>query len=301
MSASRTQYAVRSTQYGSQWHVVILAGGLGKRLWPLTGPDLPKPLLPLRGGGTLLSMAVERARALVPLSQVWVVTTSTYGARIARALPRSLRSRVIAEPAVRGTATCIAVMTHLIAARDPAAGIIVLPSDHWIAPLASFRATLRSAMRRCAAEPSALACVGIAPAAPATGYGYIHYRGSRVTRFAEKPSRAQAAAWIRRGRVAWNAGMFVGSATAFQTALQRWAPSLARAVETLPPHPGRALDRALAHRYPRLPARSFDRAVLERHHPVTVVRARFRWSDVGSWAAWPLLQQILAPQIIRML
>ena len=275
------------------WHVVIMAGGLGERLWPLTGSELPKPLLPLRRGGTLLSATIDRAVALVPQDHVWVVTSALYGARLMKELPTWLKPRVIIEPQVRGTATCIAIMAHVIAARDPRAGVIVLPSDHWITPLSAFRATCHAAMRQSEAAPAALTCIGIPPARPSSGYGYIHHTDGGVTRFTEKPSMDQAAAWIREGSVLWNAGMFTGLAAAFQAACRRHVPALAEAISSLPAQPGRSLERAMTATYAKLPVRSFDREVLERHDAVAVVPATFTWNDVGSWAAWPVLEDIL--------
>lgn len=269
-----------------QWHAVIMAGGMGERLQPLTGPQRLKPLLPVRGGGTLLTQTIQRARTAIPAARIWIVTTAWCERQIRQAVPLSLRPRIIVEPQVRGTATCIALMAHLLAGRDVDTGMVVLPSDHWMTPVSAFRDTLRAAMRQSERAPSALTCIGIRPTEPHPGYGYIHHRGARVTRFTEKPSRAQAAAWMRRGNVLWNSGIFVGRVAAFQSAISRWLPKLAARIAHLP--------RRRA--YKTCPARSFDRSVLERYADVRLVRARFAWHDVGSWAAWPVLLRILDVQ-----
>lgn len=288
-----TQSSVLSPEHCTQWHAVIMAGGLGERLRPLTGPRLPKPLLPLRSGGTLLSATVARALTLVPTRAVWIVTTQAFRRPISRAVPVAVRPRVIVEPSVRGTATCLAVMAHLIAAHQGEHGMMVFPADHWIAPPRAFRTTLRTAMRQCEGAPNALVCIGIPPTAPHPGYGYMRYQGRHVLRFVEKPSPTQAARLLRAGHVAWNGGIFVGCLGAYQTAFERWLPSLAQAVAALPAQPGAAFTRALARLYRRIPVRSFDRAVLEQHDTVTLVPARFTWHDLGAWDAWPILQRAL--------
>ena len=276
-----------------EWHAVIMAGGMGERLHPLTGPRRLKPLLPVRGGGTLLTRTLRHAHTAVPSARTWVVTTARCYRQIRQALPSTCWPRVIVEPQVRGTATCIALMAHLIAARDADAGMIVMPSDHWITPASALRSTLRVAMRRSERATAALTCIGIRPTEPHPGYGYMHHAGARVTRFIEKPSRAQAAAWLRRGSVAWNSGIFIGAARAFQAAIRAWLPRLAQRVSRLPQQPGRALERAIARLYPNLSVRSFDRSVLERHDDVRLVRAQCAWHDVGSWASWPVLLRML--------
>lgn len=291
---------VRQVKDGTVWHAVIMAGGIGERLKPLTN-RVPKPLLPLRGGGTLLSAAVDRALLLVPPERIWVVTTEQFRATMTRALPARLRPRVVTEPAVRGTATCIAVMAHLVAAQDAQAGLWIMPSDHWITPFSAFRAAIRRAMALCDERPNSVTCLGIRPTYPHTGYGYIHSAGARVTRFAEKPSQATAAAWIRRGHAWWNGGIFLGRTDAFARAFRQWAPDLWDHVTALPSSMGRELDTAMAALYRKLPARSFDRTVLEHYDDVGLVPATFRWNDVGSWAALPLMRRILAPRIARVL
>ena len=270
-----------------------MAGGQGERLQPLTGPRRLKPLLPVRGGGTLLTATIRRARTLVPMARIWIVTTARCERQIRRALPAAMRSRLIVEPQIRGTATCVALIARLVAAQHAAAGMVILPADHWIRPLSGFRSTLRAAMRQSERARHALTCIGIRPTAPHPGYGYLRAQGARVTRFIEKPSRERAAAWIRRRSVYWNSGMFIGSVDAFQTALRRWLPSLMRSIEVLPQPQGRTFRRTVAHLYRRLPVRSFDRSVLERHDDVRLVHARYAWSDVGSWEAWPMLLRIL--------
>jgi len=304
-------------------YAVILAGGGGTRLWPLSRPDRPKPFLPLLGERTLLRATFERlVPGLLAASDVTVVTDRRYAALVLEELPELDRAQVLGEPTGRNTAAAIAYAAAAID-RPPEDVMLVLPADHLVADEGSFRALLREAAAVAAgAAPgsghASLVTLGIQPTGPETGYGYIVAAGPRpaapgvprvpgssgapgaspgrlatsgavdVERFVEKPS-AEAAAALLAGPapVAWNAGIFAWRRDSIRAALATHAPDILGAVEAgvhaSVGDPG-ALDAA----YATLRATSIDYAVMEpasRVGNVAMLRADVGWSDLGSWAA----------------
>ena len=298
-------------------YAVILAGGGGTRLWPLSRPDRPKPFLPLLGERTLLRATFERlVPGLLAASDVTVVTDRRYAALVLEELPELDRAQVLGEPTGRNTAAAIAYAAAAID-RPPEDVMLVLPADHLVADEGSFRALLREAAAVAAgAAPgsghASLVTLGIQPTGPETGYGYIVAARPRpgaagapgvpgasdgriaapdavtVERFVEKPS-AEAAAALLAGPtpVAWNAGIFAWRRDSIRAALEMHAPDILGAVEAgvhaCVGDPG-ALDAA----YATLRATSIDYAVMEpasRVGDVAMLRADVGWSDLGSWAA----------------
>jgi mannose-1-phosphate guanylyltransferase/mannose-6-phosphate isomerase len=282
-------------------YAVILAGGGGTRLWPLSRPDRPKPFLPLLGERTLLRATFDRlVPALLGPGDVSVVTDRRYAPLVMEELPELDRSQVLGEPAGRNTAAAIAYAAAAIQ-RPPGDVMLVLPADHLIGDEEAFRALLRDAAAVATGGPPGsgappLVTLGIAPTGPETGYGYIVAAGPRpgaagafdVARFVEKPSVDAAAALLAGpASVAWNAGIFAWRRDAIQAALAAHAPDILGAVETgvrATPGDPTALDRA----YATLRASSIDYAVMEpasRSGDVAMLRAEVGWSDLGSWAA----------------
>jgi len=267
-------------------YAVILAGGSGTRFWPRSRIRAPKQLLPILGQRSMLAETVERVSPPVARNRVLVVTGRVHAAAVRRALPRLPRAGLLVEPQPRNTAAAIALAALQIARQDPNAVMAVLPSDHAIGDVGLFRRDLALALD-IAARTSALVTIGIPPTHPETGYGYIRLgdvvRGTRgralaAGGFIEKPPRARAAALIAAGDVLWNSGIFAWRVDTILAALRAHLPDVVGPLE-------RAGGRALARVYRRLPSISIDRGVLERAAAVVTVRARFPWSDVGSWAA----------------
>jgi mannose-1-phosphate guanylyltransferase len=238
----------------------------------------------------MLEETVARIAPLVPAARVVVVTGRSHAGG-ARARLRSRKGmRILVEPEGRNTAAAIALAALHIARRDPEAVMVVLPADHAVAPVTVFRADLEAAMD-IAARTGALVTLGIPPTHPETGYGYIRPgaplprtrgRASSVERFIEKPDRVRAAALLAGGDVLWNAGIFAWRVDRILAELRRHVPQVLGPLEAAMRRGGAAAWRTA---YRRLPAVSIDTGVLEQSDAVAVVRARFTWSDVGSWAA----------------
>jgi len=283
----------------SHVHAVILAGGSGTRFWPASRQLLPKQLLPLAGAADepLITATLRRIESLVPLERVWISTGAHLAAATATALPRVARARILAEPVARNTAPCIGLASATISRIDPDAIIAVLPADHFIADESAFRETLTRALG--AAEEGWLTTVGIVPARPETGYGYIEL-GDRVkdgvfavARFVEKPNRERAQEFVSSGRYLWNAGMFFFRAGVMRKAIAKHLPALATGLDRIDEAAARGDEaRALAEIFPTLPAISIDHGVMEKAERIAVVPGDFGWNDVGSWqVTWEMSQR----------
>lgn len=269
---------------------VILCGGAGARLWPLSRLERPKPLVALNGHGSLLQQTALRVADPDAFASPMVVT----GAEDADAVEAQLAAAgvtpdlTVLEPAPRGTAAAIALAAL---ASEPDSLLLVLPSDHAVGDEAAFRSAVA------AAAPSAaegwLVTFGIAPDRPETGYGYIR-RGPRlaeglyrVERFAEKPSVGDATAWLAEGGYDWNAGIFLFHAGVYLDALARHAPDIESACRAAWSRSSRAGQRVTpdSERFAAVPSLSVDVAVMERADRVAVMPVEMGWSDLGSWEA----------------
>ena len=273
-------------------YVVILAGGGGTRLWPLSNPDRPKPFLRLIGDRTLLRATFERALPVVGgPDDVAVVVDGRHAALVRDELPEIPAANILAEPVGRNTAAAVG-LAALALDRDPDEVMAVLPADHLVVDEPGFRAVLARAAAVAAAPDGPLVTLGIAPGGPETGYGYVVAAGARpeaganaVARFVEKPS-ADAAAALLAGPdpVAWNAGIFLWRRATILAALEATAPDIFGTIREGVDGGPAALEAA----YATVRATSIDYAVLEPASlagRVAMVRADVGWSDLGSWAA----------------
>ncbi len=268
-------------------HALVLAGGSGTRLWPFSTAGLPKQLVPLLHGRSLLEIAVERASSVVPAGQVWLCAGEQLREAVT-AVPGLQADRLVLEPSGRDTLPALTLAMSAIAAQDPDAVVAVLTADHLIEPLAAFTATLERGFAVAEAQESALVTFGVVPDHPATGFGYLEL-GDRLTgdavvvaRFAETPARARAEQLLEQGAL-WNSGMFVWRASTLLRAVQAFAPETARLVELV-----RAGDDAA---WADVPRTSVDYAIMQpaSTSPDFVVAAlplAAHWLDVGSWPAY---------------
>ena len=283
-------------------HAVIMAGGSGTRLWPLSRAERPKQLLDVvddgaGGAHSLLAEAFARLQQVLPTEQIWVCTAARYGDQVLAALPELAADRLVLEPVARDTANAVGLAAALVADVDPEAELAVVSADHVIRPVDRFADALRAAYEALAARPRALITLGITPTAPATGFGYVQ-RGAptgqpgvaEAASFREKPDRATAEQYLASGEYLWNSGMFVWRARTVLDALREHLPESAEglaAVVAAPAGPER--DAVLASVFPTLPKISVDYAVLEpaatEPGRVLVVDLDVDWLDVGSWPA----------------
>lgn len=283
-------------------HAVIMAGGSGTRLWPLSRAQRPKQLLDVvaeEGGGahSLLAEAFQRLRAVLPAERIWVCTAAGYGDLVRADLPELDAGRLILEPVARDTANAVGLAAAVVADVDPDAELAVVSADHVIRPVDRFADALRTAFDVLAERPRALVTLGIAPRSPATGFGYIQRGGTtgvphafEVVGFREKPDRATAEAYLASGLYSWNSGMFVWRARTVLDALADHLPETAERLARIVAAPaGPKRDAVLAEVFPTLPKISVDYAVMEpaaaEQGRVVVVDLDVDWLDVGSWPA----------------
>jgi mannose-1-phosphate guanylyltransferase len=283
-------------------HAVIMAGGSGTRLWPLSRAARPKQLLDVVADGdggahSLLAEAFTRLRAVLPADRIWVCTAARYGEQVRAAVPELGADRLILEPVARDTANAVGLTAALVADADPDAELAVVSADHVIRPVERFAAVLGTAYEALAARPRALVTLGITPTSPATGFGYVQKGAAtevdgvaEAASFREKPDRATAEEYLASGQYLWNSGMFVWRARTVLDALADHLPESAQGLATIVAAPaGPERDRVLAEVFPTLPKISVDYAVLEpaaaEPGRVLVADLDVDWLDVGSWPA----------------
>lgn len=277
----------------SHTYALILAGGSGTRFWPLSRDAKPKQLLDLFDSATLLEQTIARLDGLVPVENILILTNDKQVAAVREIATMLPAENIFAEPAKRDTAPAVALGIGIIAARDPEAIMMVLPSDQLITNVEAYQAVMRdaiSAARHC----DGLVTIGIKPTWPCPSYGYIE-RGERasivgldcdnppfeVKRFREKPSTDLAEQFLAQGGFSWNAGMFVWSIPAVIGELTRQAPELAHFISEI--RQSTNCLATVAAQFPQLTPISIDYALMEKAKRVLNIEATFDWDDVGSW------------------
>lgn len=272
---------------------VILCGGAGSRLWPVSREMHPKPFIRLGDGQSLLQKAFLRGAQLPDVSEILTVTNrelffkteDEYREVNAHRLPSSF----LLEPFGRNTAAAVAAAVLHVAAKQPDALLLVLAADHLIADQPAFAKAVGAA--RQLAEQGSLVTFGIQPDAPETGYGYIETEGHRVLRFVEKPDAATAAAYLETGRFFWNSGMFCFKVSIMLDEMRRHCTSVLDAVQACLAQSRCAEGKGFtqcelaAELFEKVPEDSIDYAVMEKSSRVAVVPCDIGWSDIGSWAA----------------
>jgi mannose-1-phosphate guanylyltransferase len=274
-------------------YAVIMAGGGGTRLWPISRRDRPKQLLPLIADESLFQTTVKRLEGLFAADHIFVVTVANQVDGLKQQAPEIPSENYLIEPAPKGTASVIGLAAAILYKRDSNAVMAILPSDHYIRNKDLFHLFLRIATD--VARDDYLVTLGISPTYPATGYGYIQrgdtlpekypYPVYRVKRFKEKPGEAAAREMIRGGDHSWNSGMFIWKAERILAEMSRQMPSLRLAVEEVSKAFGTPeYDSIIDKIWPKLNVETIDYGIMEQADRVAVLPAGgLEWSDVGSW------------------
>jgi mannose-1-phosphate guanylyltransferase len=303
------RYAEKETSMENHLYAVIMAGGIGSRLWPRSRSSSPKQFLDLVGEQTMLQETVDRIEPLVPLQRVLVVVGKDQAETVCDQLPGLPADNVIIEPGPRGTAPCIGLSAVALLERDPASVMAVFPADHCIADAAGFRQAIAAAAQ--VARDGYLVTLGIAPTQPHTGYGYIQ-RGEqlenaddlpayRVKRFTEKPDASTARQFVSSGEYYWNAGIFVWQASTILTEMERLLPQLYAELQAIARLWGsEQLAARLETAWQQVPKTTIDYGVMEKATRVAVVPVDIGWDDVGNWATLSkLLESDHASNVLR--
>ncbi len=277
-------------------HLVIMAGGVGSRFWPMSTQDRPKQFIDVLGTGkTLLQLTVERFGNMVPAENLWVVTNERYADIVSEQLPDMPAENILCEPCRRNTAPCIAYVSWRIKSKDPKANIVVTPSDHVVTNVQEFQRVISECMTF-TQDCDAIVTLGMKPSRPETGYGYIQADLSspslrnkqifRVDSFREKPDLQTAEQYIKKNNYFWNAGIFIWNVSTIVNAFRVYQPKLAKIFEALLPVYGTAQEQeAINEQFPKCENISVDYAIMEKAEEIFVCPADFGWSDLGTWGS----------------
>ncbi|MBK8025652.1 MAG: mannose-1-phosphate guanylyltransferase [Chloroflexi bacterium] len=276
------------------YYAVILAGGGGTRLWPMSRAELPKQLLPLIEDTSMFHVSIERLAPLFPPDHVYVVTGERFAEMMMADASEIPRENFIVEPEGRNTGPAAALAVTTISKRDPEATVALLTSDHHIAYKERFRSVLASA--HTVAQEGFIVTLGISPSMPSTGFGYIR-RGELMREvdgfecyhslnFTEKPDAQTARHFLRSGEYSWNSGMFIWRADLALSEFQRQQPAIYDLMMTYQQHVDSPDAQAkLVELWAQMPKIQLDTGVMEGAERIAVIPVDIGWSDVGSWDA----------------
>lgn len=278
-------------------HLVIMAGGVGSRFWPMSTPQKPKQFIDVLGTGrTLLQLTVDRFGDICPIENVWVVTSVKYKELVKQQLPEIPDSNILLEPCMRNTAPCIAYVAWKIRKKDPEANLVVSPSDHIVTDTCEFARVISKGLQFVATGDRILT-LGMIPSRAETGYGYIKIKNEvsgesneqeirQVEGFKEKPDLQTARTYLDNGGYFWNAGIFLWKVKTIEKAFRDNQPGIAAIFDSLDevfytPEEQAAIDL----RFPECKNISIDYAIMEHARNIYVFPASFGWSDLGTWGS----------------
>ena len=277
-------------------HLVIMAGGVGSRFWPMSTEETPKQFIDVLGvGRSLLQLTRDRFESVVPHDNIWVVTNRKYVHMVQQQLPDMPTNHILCEPCRRNTAPCIAYVSWRIKAQDPKANIVVTPSDHIVTDPVEFRRVVSECLDF-TADSDAIVTLGMKTSRPETGYGYIQADLSssslrnkkifRVNSFNEKPDIETAKQYIKKNYYFWNADIFIWNVSTIVNAFRVYQPVMSKLFESLLPIYGTEKEQEEIDRtFPECDNISVDYAIMEKAEEIFVCPADFGWSDLGTWGS----------------
>ena len=277
-------------------HLVIMAGGIGSRFWPMSTDERPKQFIDVLGvGRSLLQLTMDRFEGVIEKENIWVVTNKKYADVVREQLPEMPADHVLCEPCSRNTAPCIAYVSWRIKSQDPKANVVVTPSDHIVTNVEEFRRVIKQCLEF-TEDSDAIVTLGMKPTRPETGYGYIQADLSmssmrnkeifRVDSFKEKPNLETATEYIKDKSYFWNAGIFIWNVSTIVNAFRVFQPVLSKIFESMLPIYGTDKEQEMIDkRYPECQNISVDYAIMEEVEEIFVCTADFGWSDLGTWGS----------------
>ena len=277
-------------------HLVIMAGGVGSRFWPMSTVEKPKQFIDVLGvGKSLLQLTVERFGDICKAENVWVVTNKAYVNLVKEQLPELPDGNILCEPCRRNTAPCIAYVSWKIKSKDPKANIVVTPSDHIVTNTEEFRRVIKSCLDF-TMDSDAIVTLGMKPTRPETGYGYIQadltsssLRNKEIFRvysFREKPDLDTAKQYISKNNYFWNAGIFIWNVSTIVNAFRVYQPAISKVFEGMLPIYGTDKEQLMIdEKFPECKSISVDYAIMEKAEEIFVCPADFGWSDLGTWGS----------------
>ena len=281
-------------------HIVIMAGGIGSRFWPMSTTECPKQFIDVLGvGRSLLQLTYDRFQGICLPENIWIVTNKKYLELCREQLPDVPTENILLEPCRRNTAPCIAYVSWRIKSKNPKANVVVTPSDHIVTDTVEFQRVITSCLKF-TGETDAIVTLGMKPNRPETGYGYIQADLSvssprnkeifRVDSFREKPDIETAKKYVQQNNFFWNAGVFIWSVSTIVNAFRVYQPAISKVFEGMEhiyctPEEQENIDKC----YPECENISVDYAIMEKAEEIFVCPANFGWSDLGTWGS--LLEQ----------
>lgn len=277
-------------------HLVIMAGGIGSRFWPMSTPKRPKQFIDITGcGRTMIQQSFDRFGGIVDIEHVWVVTSANYKDIVAEQLKGINPQHILLEPCMRNTAPCVAYVSWKIQKEDPEALIVTAPSDHLVMNVPAFKESINKGLEFIAGGNRILT-LGMTPTRPETGYGYIEQgepvlgiSGNgiyKLAAFREKPNLQTAIEYLQKGSFTWNSGMFLWSAKTIVSELRRYVPQIANVMDQMSKYFFTKKEQDLVNElFPSCEKISIDYAVMEKTQLAYVLPSEFGWSDLGTWGS----------------
>jgi len=281
-------------------YVAIMAGGIGSRFWPMSRTAYPKQFLDiLNSGKTLIQQTYERYKKLVPEENIFIITSAEYVPIVKEQLPNVNEENILGEPSRKNTAPCVAYISFKLLKKDPSANLIVAPSDHLITEPSEFIKTSKKALDF-VNHINAFVTLGIKPAYPNTGYGYIQHDTTaaapdiyKVKTFTEKPNADLARTFIASGDFLWNAGIFIWKVKNIITAFEKYLPEMYEVFASEKEKFNTEEEKkAIEQIYPQCTNISIDFGIMEKADNVYIIPSSFGWSDLGTWnSAWDNMER----------